>query len=170
MQYFSTLLSQFFCYLVQLLFALFILMALNWWMKPLNFQPKCPSLRRWKVLKLFFRFDAGRSDGYQVDPNSSTAFVATPTVSPNLKHKANRQKPERTDRDAAVLVAQKDMTSSNSTDFFDNSNRSDALQNSGTIAFSLSGVEDEGQPLELSEHSHGTTGEREKLISKEHSL
>ena len=144
-------------------------MALNWWMKPLSFQPKRPSLRRWKILKLFFRLDAGRPDGYQVASNSSnSAFVATPTTSPNLRHKANPQKPERTGSDAAVLVAHKEMTSSNSSGLHDDSDRSDAVLQSSAV--SLSGVENGDQPLELSEHSHGTTGERQKLISKEHTL
>ena len=151
-------------YLVQLLFALCILLALNWWLKPLSIRPKNPSLRRWKVLKLFIWLDAGRSDGYQADSNNSSAFVATPTVSPNLRHKANSPEPARTDSDAVLLTDQRDVTSSASTAELANSDSEAALQSSCSV--SPSDPETEGQPLKLSEHS--PTGEQDQL--KENSL
>ena len=155
-------------------------------MKPLHIQPKNPSLRRWKVLKLFIRLDASRADGYQADPNNAAAFDITPTVSPSPRHKT-----ARTDIDAGLSVGQRDMTLSASTT---DSTREAAVQSSGMVSPSggqtqpvsqseaeaqpvslpeakgqqVSLPEAEGQSMELSEHS--PPEERDRLISKEDSL
>ena len=160
-------------------------------MKPLHIQPKNPSLRRWKVLKLFIRLDASRADGYQADPNNAAAFDITPTVSPSPRHKTASPEPARTDIDAGLSVGQRDMTLSASTT---DSTREAAVQSSGMVSpsggqtqpvsqseaeaklVSLSEAEGqpvslpeaEGQSMELPEHS--PPEERDRLISKEDSL
>lgn len=163
-QYFV--LSFFMPYLVQLIFALFVLLGLNWWMKPLSIQPRNPSLQRWKVLKLFIRVDASRSEGYQVDPNNSSALDTTPTVSPNLRHRASSQEPPSTNSDAVLLIGQRDATMSTSAALLANSDSEPAVQCNGEV--SVSGTED--QSLELSEHSPTDHEEKNKLTSKERSL
>ena len=126
-------------------------------MKPLHIQPKNPSLRRWKVLKLFIRLDASRADGYQADPNNAAAFDITPTVSPSPRHKTASPEPARTDIDAGLSVDQRDTTLSASTTMLADSTREAAVQSSGMVSPSggqtqpVSQSEAEGQLVSLSE-------------------
>ena len=126
-------------------------------MKPLSIQPRNPSLRRWKVFKLFIRLDASRAEGYQADSNNASAFDITPTVSPTPRHKTTSPEPARTDIDAALSVGQRDTPLSASAAVLADSNREAAVQSSGIVSppngqtLPVSQSEAEGQLVSLSE-------------------
>ena len=119
-------------------------------------------------MKLFIRLDASRSEEYRADTNNSPALDTTPTVSPNLRHKAKASpEPANADSGGVLLISQRDATVSTSAAMLASSDREATVLSSDEV--SLSGAENQSL-LELSEHSPTDHEEEDKLTSKEHSL
>lgn len=80
--------DSFFTTLSEWLFVLFVLIGLNWWMKPLNIRPRDPSTRFWKFIGFFVQLNAERPEGYRRNPKQISSHVATtPTPSPVAERK-----------------------------------------------------------------------------------
>lgn len=59
---------------MQWIFAILIIVGLNWWMKPLQCHSHNPDSRFTQILKFFIRLDADRPSGYR----------ETQVISPNI--------------------------------------------------------------------------------------